>query len=212
MSLILEALRKSEAERRRGEAPDVAVELSPPPASGRVNMRRWLWPVLATVTLFALVPVLAIWWIAGDSWMPDAASQGTPVPAEVPVLAPDVAPAVVPRAPAVVRAPPLPPLPPPAAPIAGPQAPLPTDAPPIPAPAPAPVAMPPAEAPPTTVGMSGVRLSMHLWNEDPSRRFVVLNGQRMMEGDRNGNLTLLDILRDGVVVERDGLRARIDLP
>ena len=70
----------------------------------------------------------------------------------------------------------------------------------------------PESAAPAAVGMSGVRLSMHLWNEDPARRFVVLNGQRMMEGDRSGNVTLVEILRDGVLVERDGLRARVDLP
>ena len=33
MSLILEALRKSEAERRRGSTPDVAMELPPVPAA-----------------------------------------------------------------------------------------------------------------------------------------------------------------------------------
>ena len=71
---------------------------------------------------------------------------------------------------------------------------------------------PPASDPVPALGMSGVRLSMHLWNEDPARRFVVLNGQRMMEGERIGNITLVEILRDGVIVERDGQQARIDLP
>ena len=36
MSLILEALRKSEAERRRGDAPDLRVEL-PPPAATKIR-------------------------------------------------------------------------------------------------------------------------------------------------------------------------------
>lgn len=60
--------------------------------------------------------------------------------------------------------------------------------------------------------MSGIKLSMHLWNDVPTRRFVVLNGQRMAEGERVGDLLLVEILRDGVVVERDGQRARINLP
>ena len=215
MSLILEALRKSEAERRRGQAPDVTVELSPPPVAGRVNMRRWLWPVLALVTLFALVPVLAIWWIARDSWVPDAApadaaEAGAAVVAPEPGAEP--APAIVPREPAAMPAP-TPALPMPAqmqtpAPVPTVPVTLPADAAPIPAPAPAPSEV---ENPPS-VGMSGVRLSMHLWNEDPARRLVVLNGQRMTEGDRHGAITLVEILRDGVVVERDGLRARVDLP
>ena len=217
MSLILEALRKSEAERRRGQAPDVAVELSPPQASGRVDVRRWLWPVLAAVTLFALVPVLAIWWIARDSWVPDDAPAASPAAAsDPPAIATDVtrevAPAVVARAPA--RLPVTVPPPDAAATADRPPEPVAPATPSLPAP-PSPdpdQAAMPGPAAPAAVGMSGVRLSMHLWNEDPARRFVVLNGQRMMEGDRSGNVTLVEILRDGVLVERDGLRARVDLP
>jgi hypothetical protein len=52
---------------------------------------------------------------------------------------------------------------------------------------------------------------MHMWNEDPSRRFVILDGQRMAEGDRSGALTVIAIERDGVVVERNGQRAKIPL-
>jgi len=47
MSLILDALRKSEAERRRGQAPDLYAEL--PPLVPRTATRRPLWP----------------WWLAG---------------------------------------------------------------------------------------------------------------------------------------------------
>ena len=36
--------------------------------------------------------------------------------------------------------------------------------------------------------------------------------QRMGEGDRNGDLTVVAIERDGVVVERNGQRARVPLP
>ncbi len=215
MSLILEALRKSEAERRRGQAPGVAVELPPPTIPGRVNVRRWLWPVLALVVLFALVPVLAIWWMARDSWVPDDAPAQPEVAAPPLLVAPDIAPAVVPRTPPATQVP------------ARSPAPAPAIIPAVPAPAPAatpreevPVATsppgaavpPPASDPAPALGMSGVRLSMHLWNEDPARRFVVLNGQRMMEGERIGNITLVEILRDGVIVERDGQQARIDLP
>ena len=210
MSLILEALRKSEAERRRGQAPDVAVELSPAPVPARINLARWLWPVLALVTLFAALPVLAIWWATRTP----AASDPAPAPVAAPVEArrvlatPEVdAPIVVPRSP------------PPSATAPTPAA-VAEIATPLPAPPPLPVAVPPMPAPPTpapqaapvAVGMGGVKLSMHLWNDDPARRFVVLNGQRMTEGERNGDLLLVEILRDGVLVERDGQRARIDLP
>ena len=57
-----------------------------------------------------------------------------------------------------------------------------------------------------------MKLSMHMWDESPSKRFVILDGQRMAEGDRNGDLTVVAIERDGVVVERNGQRARVPLP
>lgn len=214
MSLILEALRKSEAERRRGQAPDVAVELAPAPTPARVNLMRWLWPVLALMTLFAVAPVLAIWWATRTPAAPEPPSASASAPVDTPLESPRevVAPAVVPRSP--------PPAPTPAAPAGTDDiAPLPTPSPPtatLPTPPQPPPAPPPAaptpQPTPVAVGMGGVRLSMHLWNDDPARRFVVLNGQRMTEGERNGDLLLVEILRDGVLVERAGQRARIDLP
>ena len=51
-----------------------------------------------------------------------------------------------------------------------------------------------------------------MWDEAPGKRFVILNGQRMGEGDRNGEVTVVAIERDGVVVERNGQRARVPLP
>lgn len=60
--------------------------------------------------------------------------------------------------------------------------------------------------------MPPVRLSMHIWDESPARRFVILDGQRMGEGDRNGDLRVLTIERNGVIVERNGTRARVPLP
>ena len=55
MSLILEALRKSEAERRRDSTPDVALELPPPAPRASRSTPTWLWPVLiCTLALLAL--------------------------------------------------------------------------------------------------------------------------------------------------------------
>ena len=55
MSLILEALRKSEAERRRDSTPDVALELPPPTHRASRSTPTWLWPVLlCTLALLAL--------------------------------------------------------------------------------------------------------------------------------------------------------------
>ena len=59
MSLILEALRKSEAERRRGEAPDLRVEL-PPHAPAKRGMPRAAW--LAGGSVAAVLAAAIVWW------------------------------------------------------------------------------------------------------------------------------------------------------
>jgi hypothetical protein len=57
-----------------------------------------------------------------------------------------------------------------------------------------------------------VKLSMLMWDDTPSKRFVILNGQRMAEGDRYGGITVIAIERSSVVVEGNGTRARVPLP
>ena len=81
MSLILEALRKSEAERRRGQAPDLLSEATPiAPASPTTMARSWPWLfALAAVIIVALL--LLLWRprdaaMSGDSAI--AESQETP--------------------------------------------------------------------------------------------------------------------------------------
>ena len=211
MSLILEALRKSEAERRRGNTPDVAMELPPPPLRARNATPAWLWPAL----LAAIVVGALAWWLAGHR---DAAQPATP-PIDAAIVEPApvaAAPAVVPRAP--VDAPAM------TAPAQATETPqrdvvAPTVAaipPPTPTPArgvsPEPVIIPPPAPAPTATSMSGVKLSMHMWDTSADKRFVILNGQRMAEGDRNGEVQVIAIERDGVVVEREGQRARVALP
>lgn len=80
-------------------------------------------------------------------------------------------------------------------------------------PAPPPPAASPAEIPDlASTGLPPVRMSMHVWDADPARRFVILDGQRMGEGDRNGTLQVVEIRRDGVILQRDGQRVRLPLP
>jgi len=212
MSLILEALRKSEAERRRGNTPDVAMELPPAPLRTRNATPAWLWPLL----LAAVVVVTLAWWLAGRR---DAAQPMTPAidatTAEPAPLA--TAPAVVPRAPVAAPATPT------AAPAQAMETPepaavaAPVAASPRPSPTPAreptpPSSIPPPAPVPAATSMSGVKLSMHMWDASADKRFVILNGQRMGEGDRNGDVQVVAIERDGVVVERDGQQARVPLP
>lgn len=55
-----------------------------------------------------------------------------------------------------------------------------------------------------------LRMSMHLWNESPERRLLVLDGQRLRQGDVLGELVVERINRDGAVLAWRG--ARIALP
>ncbi|MBN8264803.1 MAG: general secretion pathway protein GspB, partial [Xanthomonadales bacterium] len=83
---------------------------------------------------------------------------------------------------------------------------------PAPASAPAPASMAAGVPDLDATGLPPVKLTMHMWDETPARRFVILDGQHMAEGDRSGGLSVVEIRRDGVVVERDGQRARVPLP
>ena len=56
-----------------------------------------------------------------------------------------------------------------------------------------------------------LKLSMHLWNSDPARRFVILDGQRLGEGDRIGEAVVVAIQRDGVVLAWNGRRLRLPI-
>ncbi|MEZ5463948.1 MAG: general secretion pathway protein GspB [Lysobacteraceae bacterium] len=60
MSLILEALKKSEAERRIGEAPGLLSPSASVPASKRRASRTWLWVLIPLLLLLALA---AAWWL-----------------------------------------------------------------------------------------------------------------------------------------------------
>ena len=224
MSLILEALRKSEAERRRDSAPDVALELPPSPTHPNRSTPTWLWPVLVgTVVLLAL----GVWLGARMAARGHAAVATAPAAAispQIPGTPVVPAPAMVHSPAASMRTPAAPALttaPPPAASIARPNAPI------LPLPPPPPVATAPPPAPPIhtarpaasndapnigDTNLPAIKLSMHLWDADPARRFVILDGQRMGEGDRSGTLSVIAIERNGVVIERNGQRARIPLP
>jgi len=229
MSLILEALRKSEAERRRGLAPDVAMELPPAPAARPRALSAWLLPALLVSALL----VLAGWWAKrepANTASPDAVVETADTPMneeeQVPALTPRIEP--TPATPTVVSAPALQP----PAPVVPMQVPAAAASLPVPAstatstastPVTRPAPMQPAPArqfpPQPTSGISNdtsmlppVKLSMHMWDDVPSRRFVILNGQRMVEGDRYGEITVLAIERAGVVVESNGAKARVPLP
>ncbi len=232
MSLILEALRKSEAERRRGMAPDVAVELPPALPSRPRTLAAWLLPALVVAALL----VLGGWWARhqpSQAAAPDVVIESTdpasamtnPIPAGMPRIesepaAPDLARGAAPELPAplvqtpspATGPPPTPSPTSPAVPAAGvpPERPAPLQSMPV---QPALARRPPAgNISNDTSMLPPVKLSMHMWDEAPSRRFVILNGQRMAEGDRHGPISVIEIERNGVVVESNGTQARVPLP
>lgn len=188
MSFILDALRKSEHERQRTALPSLAhVPVAPTPA----QVPRWALFVIAGLVAAVLVLGVA-WWqttrtaapstpvAAGGSSPPVVVERALPLPAAAPTAPParpqatvattrslaDTAgsSAVEPRAQPVQTPPPAPPAP---APV--------TDAAPLPS-----AASLIAEG----VVLPPLRLELHGYAEQPSARFVFINGRKYGEGER----------------------------
>lgn len=55
-------------------------------------------------------------------------------------------------------------------------------------------------------------LSLHVYDPDPGARFILLNGQRLREGDTTGNgLRVLGIVPDGVVLDHRGNTFKVSI-
>lgn len=216
MSLILEALRKSEAERRRGVAPNVYAELPPSPRTRSTGTPTWAWLLFAGAVL-----LIALWLVRGAMLRTPAAepvaasTTPKPKPATLPPVA-RLSPIPAP-APAVVSKP-----------VAPPQAVTATAPPQAAVIEPAPRATPPlaaAVAAPVDTGtlqlsdlsvaerkaLPTLKLSMHMWNDDPAQRFVILDGNRLHEGDRIGDAVVTAITTDGVVLDWNGRRLKLPI-
>lgn len=109
MSLILDALRKSEAERRRGQMPDLRAELPPPIRATGPSRRAWpLW-FAASAVLVAAATLAWSQWASRAGAPPDAGGSAAiasaetadvppPVPARIAPATPvEAAPAPAPR-------------------------------------------------------------------------------------------------------------------
>jgi general secretion pathway protein B len=182
MSYILDALRRSQAERERGQVPGLDAQLAPaeaPSPARRGDAALWLGVGLGVGGLAALV----VW------WQRPVAPAVLPVPQAAPAVP---APAPLPR---VVSVPPV---------VVTPS--------PAPAPSPAPVASPPpapAAAVPRTLALAELTpeqrrelpplvMGGSIWSENPQSRFVIVNGQVVREGESAGA---------GVTVERIAQKA-----
>lgn len=280
MSLILEALRKSEAERRRGSAPDLARELPPPTAPVPTVRRTWWlaggaglvlalallawawrpaaeaparvgvasaapgaaapsavrdsgptstdvgrtgdsgasdappWPAVARIAPATMPPADATRDAdaaamgAGDAGEPGGA--GEPPPSSSRALADDGAAATASDAPSRNRRHPL-------ADAAGegrpgsPVAAVVPDLRGVPDARDVPELRLSALSADARARLPPLKLTMHLWNDEPAARFVILDGQRLGVGDRVGGGTVDAIDADGVVISLDGQRVRLPL-
>lgn len=250
MSLILEALRKSEAERRLGRAPDL---LAPMPVL-RVSAPRRQWPLAGAGAFVLVIALGAAWWWARNALAPpvvvvaapsaqdvsavDAGGNAainvhrdalqTPAATRMTRISPTIALPIsgAPRV-AVVNHPVVAPVSPPTAP-AKPVAiePIPVTAAPgamasMPAPA-SPVATAPAE--PVLLSLAdlstgernalpALKVSMHVYADDPARRFMIIDGQRVGEGARLADgVILVRIRRDGAELDARGRRLLLPKP
>jgi general secretion pathway protein B len=214
MSLILDALRKSEAERRRGEAPGLFSALPTPGARvvpRRSNRPAWIASVLVALAVLAAV---AWWYLAPATTAPtDVTRPSVPAATITPAT-----PATPTPPPVVVAALPKPAptpdvkQPPEETPVAVAPASAPADA--------SPDAEPPLESLPTLAtldpaeraGLPPLKLSMHVWSEAPNARLAIIDGQRVMEGSSIGESIVAEIRRDGVVLELHGRRYLLPRP
>lgn len=238
MSFILDALRKSETARRRNEAPDLFATMPSAPEPVPVRPQ---WPLLAVGIAGVLSLIAALWLLAqrapspapGDA--PDdvaANTSTTTLAAAQPIVVQPSAAVVVTPAPAAnaVPEPAITPRASPSAPALLPDTPDSTPKRDLPSP-PEPLAVPPPATPITPAAppagdqivsladldpgsrkqLPPLKLSMHLWNETASQRFVIVDGQRLKEGDVLGEIVIERITRDGAVLMWRGSRLKIAL-
>ncbi len=58
-----------------------------------------------------------------------------------------------------------------------------------------------------------LKVSMHVYTEDPAGRVVIIDGRRLREGDPiDERVRLAEIRRDGSLVELEGRRYRLPRP
>lgn len=211
MSLILDALKKSEAERMRGQVPTL---LSPLPAAqsharGREKTKLPLLLLMIALLIIALILVyfytqkqIAI----SPSFVSEAVNK---TPEQTSAISDPPAIALTPK-PAAIQAAAVPPItataPAPAAPM------TPSIAPEIdevsltiPETTPATRIASLAELPTEQrQQLPTLKLSMHVYSPDASKRFAIIDGQRVNEGSMLGTAVLEQIRQDGVVLSVQG--------
>jgi len=204
MSFILDALRKSEDDRRDQAQPTLAAAPQAAPVQ-----KRSIWPPILAVVLAINAIVFGTLILTRDE--PAPVAEPTPPPTE-PVAPP------VRRVPAVKAAP---------APRIEVPAPTPGPAPTRP---PATPTAPVAAAEPTPsetiqeglpninqlratgqISVPHLRVDMHVYSGDASKRFVFINMSKYREGDRLAEGPIIEeITTEGIIMAHEGQRFRLD--
>jgi general secretion pathway protein B len=204
MSFILDALKKAESERNRHIAPVLMdARLAPP----RRGLPAWGWALGAVL----LVNLGVLTWLLlrspPEQPAPTAAVAADTAGASAPPTAAPITPAAAPAAPAaevvanaeqtVTTVPPAPAAPPPAY--------------------NSPALTSDLDTLPTAQELAGagvplpeLQLNLHVYDPAPGKRSVLLNGQRLREGEYSPNGVKIErIMPDYVVLEASGRRFRL---
>ena len=220
MSYILDALRKADAERDRGNVPGIHTQPSfgPIPVSGSpAAARPWLWLGGGALGMTLLGAVA--WFLWADAPRATPAVAADPAPAAAPAVAPAPPPAVPPAMTAARPAP---------EPAVRKPRPAATVAPAVATAAPAAQASPTAALPATPAGpvasaariyavnelpeeirrqLPSVNLGGAMYSTTPANRIVIVNGLVLHEGDRVApELVLEQIRQKGAVFSFRGYR------
>lgn len=211
MSLILDALKKSEAERLRGQAPTL---LSPLPAveSHSRASEKSRWPLLLVIALLITALILGYFYTKKQpAIQPSTVTEAINETAEQTPATIDQPPMVVAPKPAPIQETTI-------APPAIATAPTPSAAA-LPGITPqineAPSIIPDATSTTRIASLAELpteqrqqlptlKLSMHVYSTEASKRFAIIDGQRVNEGSVLGSAVVEQIRQDGVVLSVQG--------
>lgn len=219
MSLILDALKKSDRNRERGKVPDLQSDHSsivpPPPPSRR--FWRWLLPLLLLLVLGGG----GLLWMLWPSGTPDVV---TPVRQSESPLPIPITPPPAPESTSAPAAPPLEPAKTSAAPKA--EVTVAPVTPPKPAPAIKPSSMTPSveQSPPAATeiyeladlpshiaqSLPELVVSVHYYTPNPESRMVRINNRILREGGNlPGGIKIVTIAKNGIICDAQGVRFRL---
>jgi general secretion pathway protein B len=210
MSYILEALKKSQAERQLGSAPTLqAVPVGAAPADAAARKRRPLWLALAGGVIVVALALLA--WRAQAPAVKPAAPQVAVLAVPAPVVAVPAAPAA-PKAVAPAPAPPLAMIPPSSPPLPKPAAVRPPPPAPVKASAPEEEKLPSLRELPEAVqrGVPPVTFGGYMYSKDPADRLLLIDKTLRHEGEEVApGLVLEKLLPKAAVMNYKGNRYRV---